>query len=110
MLPFDTPTESGTYALRISAGTVIHGPDLLVQHLVVFINELQISQLIYTEPYTQFHECTFTHEAFSGMARTTVRFLHPDAVRPCDIGPHDDRRRLAFNFKRLSLVHLLPIM
>jgi hypothetical protein len=39
-----------------------------------------------------------------GHQRLSLTFLHPDAARPCDHGPGDDSRELAFCFHSASLV------
>jgi hypothetical protein len=105
---FDSPTEPGTYALRITAGTILHKPELTSQLLKIVINGEQVDQTFYNESFVQFRECRFDRAAFRGEGRVTLRLHHPDAVRPCDIGPSRDSRRLAFNVKRLSIARLLP--
>ena len=105
---FDTPTTPGTYALRITAGAVIRKPDLSTQDLAVFINDVQVAHIVYTEALVQFQECKFPHEVFAQAPRTTLRLHHPAAVRPFEVGLNSDRRCLAFSFKRLTLVRLTP--
>jgi hypothetical protein len=105
---FDTPTEPGTYVLRITAGALIRKPEVSGQDLDVFIDATQVAHIIQSEGFAQFNECKFDHEAFAGGPRTTLRLHHPDAVRPFDLGVNTDTRRLAFCFKRLALVRLVP--
>jgi len=106
---FDTPTEPGVYALRMTAGAIVHIPAVPEQHLLVFINETQIAQIVYNQAHVQFHECKFTHEPFGNEVQTALRLHHPNAMRPSDFKPAGDGRRLAFNFKRISLTRLLPV-
>ena len=107
-ISFDTPAEPGAYVLRMTAGSLIREPRLPVQKLVVFINGAQVAHIVSDESHARFHECKFPHEAFASAPRTTLRLHHPDAVRPSDLGDSADRRRLAFYFKRLTLVRQLP--
>jgi hypothetical protein len=106
-ISFDTPVEPGTYALRMTAGSLIYKPDLPARKLLMFINATQVACFVSTESHAQFHECKFPHEAFTCAPRTTLRLHHPDAVRPSDLGESADNRLLAFCFKRLTLVRLV---
>jgi hypothetical protein len=107
-ISFDTPAEPGAYVLRMTAGSLIRESRLPTQKLVVFINATQVAHIDSDESHARFHECKFPHEAFASASRTTLRLHHPDAVRPSDLGDSADSRRLAFYFKRLTLVRLLP--
>lgn len=104
---FDTPAEPGTYVLRMTAGAVVRKPELPEQDLALFIDATPIAQITQTEPHAQFQECKFEHQAFAGGPRATLRLHHPGAVRPSDLAPTTDTRRLAFGFKRLTLARLL---
>jgi hypothetical protein len=105
---FNAPTEPGTYVLRMTAGAFVTKPALSAQEMAVFVNTTHVGHIVSTEYHPQFQECKFQHEAFAGGPRTTLRLHHADAARPCDIGSNPDSRRLAFSFKRLTLVRLLP--
>jgi hypothetical protein len=107
-IDFDTPAEPGTYALRMTAGSFIRKPDLPARELVMFINATDLAHFVSTESHAQFHECKFPHEAFASAPHTTLRLHHPDAMRPSDFSESADSRLLAFCFKRLTLVRLLP--
>ena len=104
---FDAPVEPGTYALRFTAGAFICKPELPRQVLEVFVDAWQIASLIYREGHPQFQECRFSHEAFASSSRAALRFRHPNAARPSEVYDGKDGRRLAFNFKRLTLARLL---
>lgn len=104
---FDAPREPGQYALRLTAGTVIHRPEVPRQNLAIFLNETQIARFVYTEGHVQFQESKFDHHAFGTAPRATLRLHHPEAVRPSDLFGKPDQRRLAFNCKRLSIARLL---
>ena len=105
---FNTPIKSGLYALRITLGALVRKPDIPTQDLNIIVNGIQVACIYFTEPHVQFHECKFLHEAFGQEPLTTVRFHHPDAARPVDFGINEDTRRLAFSFKRMTIVRLLP--
>jgi hypothetical protein len=107
-ISFDTPAEPGAYVLRMTAGSLVREPRRPVQKLMVFINATQVADIVSDQSPAQFHECKFAHEAFASELRSTLRLHHPDAVRPSDLGDSADRRRLAFYFKRMTLVRLLP--
>jgi hypothetical protein len=104
---FETPSESGTYALRITIGAIIQKPDVPEQALTAFVNGVEVAQLFQTESPVQFHEFMFSSEAFTAIPHSSLRFYHPDAKRPCDLGWNGDIRRLAFSVKRISLVRLV---
>jgi acetyltransferase-like isoleucine patch superfamily enzyme len=105
-ISFDTPREPGTYVMRITASGIINKPDLPTRQLTVFINTMQVAHIVCDVADQQFNEFKFTHEAFGAAPHTTLRLHHPDAVRPSDLGPSADTRRLAFSLKHLTLVHL----
>jgi hypothetical protein len=107
-ISFDTPAEPGAYVLRMTAGSLVREPRRPVQKLMVFINATQVADIVSDRSPAQFHECKFPHEAFASELRSTLRLHHPDAMRPSDLGGSADRRRLAFYFKRVTLVRLLP--
>jgi hypothetical protein len=104
---FDTPREPGTYALRLTAGTLIQRPELTRQNLGIFLNETQIARFVYTDWQVQFQESKFDHAAFGAAPRATLRLHHPEAVRPSELLGQPDPRRLAFKCKRLSIARLL---
>jgi hypothetical protein len=106
-ISFDTPTDSGAYALRMTAGAAVRRPERPTQDLEVFIDTTQVADIVYYFAHVQFNECKFAHDVFAGEPRTTLRLHHPGAVRPSDMGPSTDRRRVAFSFKRLTLIRLL---
>ena len=108
-ITFDTPNEPGTYALRLTAGVILNRPELSSQSLVAFINGTQVAQISCREVFAQFHESKFPYEVFGDSIKSTLRLHHPDAIRPKEVGPHPDQRRLAFNVKRLSIARLLPV-
>jgi hypothetical protein len=108
-ISFDTPTDPGHYALRLTAGTILNKPQLSSQELAISIDGTYVTQIFYNEAFAQFHECRFSHEVFAHQTRSVLHLHHPDAVRPSDTGPSADQRRLSFNFKRLSIARLLPI-
>ena len=107
VLHFDAPTEPGTYALRITSGAFLHRPDISRQDMDVLVNDTLVGTMAITEPITQFQEFTIASSLFAGPPRTMVRLRHPKAARPCDYSENKDVRRLAFCFKRVSLVRLL---
>jgi hypothetical protein len=104
---FDAPREPGTHALRLTAGAIIHRPEVPRQDLDIFLNETQIAHFVYTEGFVQFQESRFDHAAFGAAPRATLRLHHPEAVRPSELFGRPDQRRLAFNCKRLSIARLL---
>jgi len=106
-ISLDTPAEPGTYALRFTATPLLREPDLRLQPLVVFVNDWQVANIAYVLAHAQFQECRFPHEAFGAAPRATLRFHHPGAVRIADLIGNQDQRRLAFSFKRMTVVRLL---
>lgn len=106
-ISFDAPNESGNYVLRMTTGSLIRKPHLPTQRLNLFINAMQIAYVVCDEAHAQFHEFRFTQDVFAGASRATLHLHHPDAVSPSDLGESQDKRRLAFNFKRLTIVRLL---
>jgi hypothetical protein len=106
---FDTPAEPGTYALRFTAAALVRKHEPWEQLLAVFLNDEEIGRRSETEGHARFQEFKFQHEAFGGTPRATLRLHHPGAVRPSDVDGTRDTRRLAFAFKRLSVVRLLPV-
>jgi hypothetical protein len=108
VVSFDAPSEPGTYALRITAGAFIGRPGVPRQDMQVLVNDAPVASISLNEPHMQFTETRLDGALFRAAPRTTLRLLHPDAARPCDHIPQSkDARRLAFHFKRLSLVRLL---
>jgi hypothetical protein len=105
---FTTPLKAGTYALRMTAGALIFKPSVPIQELTVFIDETHVGQITYFDGFTQFNELKFGSDAFAQTPQTVLRLHHPGAIRQSDLGPHPDKRRIAFTFKRLTLVHLIP--
>jgi hypothetical protein len=107
LLSFDASAEPGIHALRLTAGAFIQKPELPRQTLKVFLNDTPIDDIVYTEPHAQFREIKFAAEALGAGPRATLRLHHPDAARPSEIKGSPDIRRLAFNFKRVTIVRLL---
>jgi hypothetical protein len=108
-ITFETPSEPGTYLLRMTMGAIMNRAQRQAQDLLVYLNEELIAPIALNEGHVQFVEQRFPSNLFGSHDRSTLRLHHPHPLRPCDLGPTDDRRRLAFNFKRLSLARLQAV-
>lgn len=102
-----TPTEVGNYLLRMSAGSFVHSPRLLEQELTIFVSDTEIGRLVATHRRVALYEFTFSHAAFPSSTTTTLLLRTPNATRPIDLGINEDRRRLAFGLKRMTILRLL---
>jgi hypothetical protein len=106
---FNTPHKAGTYALRTTAGAFIHGATAPAQVMQIFINDTELQTIQFTERRMQFHETKFAGALFTTKPQTELRFHYPYPIRPSELlGNNSDQRRLAFCFKRLTVVRILP--
>jgi hypothetical protein len=108
VVTFDAPSQPGTYALRVTTGAFLPKPNIERQDMRILVNEEQVAIVTLTDAHMQYDETRFSGDLLLAAPRTTLRFLHPGAGRPSDFfGDSKDHRRLAFCFRRLSVVRLL---
>lgn len=105
-ISLDAAGEPGTYVLRSTVAAFVRQPVLPFQVLEVFAGTWPIDSQLYREQHMKFSECKFPREAFGDAPRVTLRFHHPNAARPSEVAGSQDTRRLAFRFKRVTLVRL----
>jgi hypothetical protein len=104
---FVSPASTGPYLLRLVFGACVM-PLVPVQKLDIFLNDVLVAALIVNEDKEGFHEIPVDAGLFARSAASTLRLHHPHAARPSDHFDTGDNRRLAFNFRALSLVRVLP--
>lgn len=104
---FLSPAGPGPFLLRLVFGACVL-PMAPIQKLDIFLNEVLVAAMIINEEGEAFHELAVDAGLFAQAARSTLRLHHPYAARPSEHFESDDDRRLAFNFRALSLVRVLP--
>jgi hypothetical protein len=104
---FASPAGPGPYLLRLAFGACVM-PLVPVQKLDIFLNDVLVAAMIVNEENEGFHELPVDAALFARAAQSTLRLHHPYAARPSEHFDSGDNRRLALNFRALSLVRILP--
>ena len=83
-------------------------PDLRPsQRLTVFVNDVEIAQQVVAGPGPRAVMYEVPEAVIASKDSLTLRFTHPDWLRPCDMaGENGDRRELSFMFQELRLTTL----
>jgi hypothetical protein len=97
--PIAAPNE---YLLEIYAFPLLRAPLLPLQRLAVCVNDAQIGISNCARPARVAYRIPC--EVIRPGEPICIRFLHPDASRPCDLLNSVDERILAFAFSRLRLL------
>jgi hypothetical protein len=96
------PAEPGEYLLEIYAFPFLRAPLLPLQRLAVCANDVQIGISHCARPARVAYR--IPREVIRPGEPIRIRFLHPDASRPCDLLNSVDERILAFAFSRLRFL------
>ena len=83
-------------------------PDIRpVQRLGIFVNDVEIAQQVVAGTGPRAVMCEVPEAVIASKANLTLRFTHPDWLRPCDMAEGGgDMRELSFMFQELRLTTL----
>jgi hypothetical protein len=99
-LGFDSPPTGSDYVLEMVLWPLTLPQRHPAQRLQIFVGETEVGH------------CTVTHQCFLEFAlprsvlcvgRSSIRFIHPDAISPARLGISADPRDLALAFKRIRI-------
>ena len=77
------------------------------QRLTVFVNDVEVAQQIVAGPGPRAVVFEVPEAVIASKESLTLRFAHPDWLRPCDMpGANGDMRELSFMFQELRLTTL----
>src|SRR5215472_2772841 len=99
VLELPPPAEPGTYRLLIELNPFVWKEKLAAQRLTVFINGAMIGEFELREVTVV--DCTVPWSVLAGHERASIKFVHPDAVKPSDVNGVSDDREIALAFERL---------
>ena len=106
VVTFPAPEAPGDYLLRVTCAPFILAT-VTVQPLDIKLDGELVGSLQETEQAMQFYEFRMNGSDFTARPMSTLQFVHVNAERPSDHVGSADTRRLAFRFRRVSLVRLL---
>jgi len=107
---FQSPAAFGTYMLRMRFSPFIW-KTLPIQTLDAYVNETQVDEYSTSAEGIVFHQGSFDGAVFHATAKSTIRLHHPNAGRFSEHYETADSRRMAFAFRRISLVRVVsPLM
>jgi len=106
LVHFPTPRTAGPYLLRLRTAAFL-SVMITAQKLDIYVNEELIAATMIDGQLAEFREFRFDGSLFGTEATTTLRLHHPFAGRPSEHHGTGDARRLAFSFRRLSIVRPL---
>ncbi len=98
MLP--CPRRRATYLLTIT-GFAFAAPAVPFQRLLVEANGSEVGRFLLNGLFKV--ECVLPWNVLAEANELSIRFRHPDAVRPCDVSGIDDHRWIAVGFQELTL-------
>jgi hypothetical protein len=100
------PATPGGYVLRIDVTPAVAPRIRPTQDLTVLLDGFVLAHFTIGQPSTLI--VPLPRELTEKSDSLPLRFLVPDASRPCDLGISGDRRLLGFAFRRIALIPLPP--
>jgi len=104
LLKFAPPAIAEAYRLDMDVRPFTNPPVLPAQRLDVIVNGTMVQRFDPLEPGVA--TCVVPGDLIRGRDDVKIVLEHPDAACPRELGMHDDPRRLAIMFHRLTLTGL----
>jgi hypothetical protein len=102
------PQEDGDYMLRMLVQPFVNPPLPRSQMLKIYIGDHQLGGVELEKPHQRFVEYRVPSFLFVGQPSFRLRFEHPDAIAPNEVGGKD-KRPIGVGFRRLSLVRFSKV-
>ena len=102
--------DDGDHLIELDVMPLLSPPRLMSQRLTIVVNGSVVGQSTVARMGPNRFGYRIPAAALAGKAAAHIVLRHPDAARPCDLGPGDDGRSLSLAVMRLKLSTLPSVL